>query len=152
MEKILTFKNIQLEPLAKFLEGLSLNGLSSRGRTKLKKMIVAKGQEYNEEIEDERDPYFVKDDSGNRIIENNAYVFKDNNDKAKLENTILGIQYEDTVIDCVEYEEKFRALYEALKIYSADFSGEDADLYDLLMDQLENVYGKEDEDDDNTNE
>ena len=145
MTKILNFKNNQLEAMVNMLSNLSISGKASRGRSKLKEKLIDKLKEYNDEIEEARDPFFVKDKEGKRQVENNKYVFKNDKDKKELVNALDEIGGEQASVEFTEYFEKFKALYESLDNYDHDLAGKDADCYDLLMDELENNYAQEKE-------
>lgn len=144
MTKILNFKNNQIESMVDMLSNLSISGKASRGRSKLKEKLIAKLKEYNDEVEEARDPYFVKDKDGERIVKDKKYVYKDNVDKKELGKTLAEIGEEQASVEFTEYSEKFKALYESLDNYGLNLSGKDADCYDLLMDQLEDNYAKGD--------
>lgn len=143
MTKTIKLQNADLVPVGNFLGKLKLKGKASRGRTKLIKLLEAKNKEYNEDREEVRDPYFEHDDKGKRVTKDNAYVLKDPTKGADLNKELVDLAKEDAVIEFTEYSDKFRALYDALNAYSYELADADATLYDLLMDELENNFKKE---------
>lgn len=143
MTKTIKLQNADLVPVGNFLGKLKLKGKASRGRTKLIKLLEAKNKEYNEDREEIRDPYFEHDDKGERVTKDNAYVLKDSTKGADLNKELTDLAKEDAVIEFTEYSEKFQALYEALNAYPYELADADAALYDLVLDELENNFEKE---------
>lgn len=135
MTQTLTFKNMELVPVANFLNELNLKNKASRGRTKLIKLLADKNDEYNDDRKEVSDPYFkdgelLKDADGKVDEENEAKAIKALNE----------IEQETSIIDFTEYSDKLKALYESVIDYPNGFSDNDAIIYDLLMDQFETVF------------
>lgn len=135
MTQTLTFKNMELVPVANFLNELNLKNKASRGRTKLIKLLSAKNDEYNDDRKEVSDPYFkdgelLKDADGN----------VDKKNEAKARKVLNEIEQETSIIDFTEYSDKLKVLYESIIDYPNDFSDTDAVIYDLLMDQFELVF------------
>ena len=145
MTKILNFKNNQLEAMVDMLSNLSISGKASRGRSKLKNKLIDKLEEYNDEAEEARDPFFIKDENGKRKFENDRFILKNEDEREKLASVLDEIGDEQASVEFTEYSEKFKALYESLDNYDRDLAGKDADCYDILMDELENNYAQEKE-------
>ncbi len=146
MTKTLTFKNKELAAIGNFLGTLSLKNKASRGRTKLIKLISAKNDEYNEERKDALEPFIKKDEAGNSVEGNtpgSVVLIEEKQDEATA--AINEIDEESAVIEFTEYNEKMKALYDAIIDYSTEFSNQDAAAYDLLMDQLESAFENETE-------
>lgn len=143
MTKTIKLQNADLVPVGNFLGKLKLKKKASRGRTKLIKLLEAKNKEYNEDREEVRDPYFEHNEKGDRVTKDNAYVLKDSTKGADLNKELVDLAKEDAVIEFTEYSDKFRALYDALNSYEYELADSDASLYDLLMDELENNFKKE---------
>lgn len=146
MTKTLTFKNEELAAIGNFLGTLSLKNKASRGRTKLIKLISAKNDEYIEERKDALEPFIKKDEAGNNVEGDNpgsVVLIEEKQDEAT--STIKEIDNESAVIEFTEYNEKMKALYDAIVDYPTEFSNQDAAAYDLLMDQLESVFENETE-------
>lgn len=145
MAKTIEFKNEELAAIANFLGDLKLKNKPSRGRSKLIKLLASKNQEYLDERDEERMPYFKKDENGNPVVEDNKYVLEDESKKQELDKILKDIAAEKAVIDLTEHTEKIEALYRALENYEEVMTGEDALIYDTLLDQLENIFEGEDE-------
>jgi hypothetical protein len=143
MTKTIKLQNADLVPVGNFLGKLKLKKKASRGRTKLIKLLEAKNKEYNEDREEVRDPYFEHNEKGDRVTKDNAYVLKDPTKGADLNKELVDLAKEDAVIEFTEYSDKFRALYDALNSYEYELADSDASLYDLLMDELEDNFKKE---------
>lgn len=135
MTQTLTFKNMELVPVANFLNELNLKNKASRGRTKLIKLLAAKNDEYTDDRKEVSDPYF-KD--GELLKDADGNVDKEN--EAKARKVLNEIEQETSIIDFTEYSDKLKVLYESIIDYPNDFSDTDAVIYDLLMDQFELVF------------
>lgn len=146
MTKTLTFKNEELAAIGNFLGTLSLKNKASRGRTKLIKLISAKNDEYIEERKGVLEPFIKKDEAGNSVEGNtpgSVVLIEEKQDEAN--TAIKEIDEESAVIEFTEYNEKMKALYDAIVDYPTEFSNQDAAAYDLLMDQLESAFENETE-------
>ncbi|AWV72555.1 DUF1617 family protein [Latilactobacillus curvatus] len=146
MTKTLTFKNSELAAIGNFLGTLSLKNKASRGRTKLIKLISAKNDEYNEERKDALEPFIKKDEAGNDVegdTPGSVVLIEEKTGEANA--AIKEIDEESAVIEFTEYNEKMKALYDAIVDYPTEFSNQDAAAYDLLMDQLESAFENETE-------
>src|SRR5699024_4250934 len=94
---------------------LELTGRFSRARQKLNKAVVDKLNEFSNDFME-----LEYDLSGDELT------------KAKLE-----LASEVAIVDVSEYEGIMNRLYAALIDYDKELSGEDADSYDLILDELE---------------
>lgn len=111
----LKFSNLKLKAISDFLYSLELTGRFSRARQKLNKAVVEKLNEFSNDFME-----LEHDLSGDELT------------KAKLE-----LASEVAVVDVSEYEGIMNRLYAALIDYDKELSGEDADSYDLILDELE---------------
>ena len=134
-----TIKNGELSIIKNFLNGIKVKGKASRGRSKLLKLLAKKEQELNDDINDVRKPYLILDDNGEPLIEDNNVKFKNEEAREKVTADIIELFDEKAVIDITEYHDKLHALYDALNEYEYDLSGDDANAYDLLLDELEKI-------------
>lgn len=134
-----TFKNGELSIIKNFLNGIKVRGKASRGRSKLLKLLAKKEQELNDDLNDVRKPYLILGDNGEPLIEDNNVKFKDEEAREKVTAEIIELFDEKAVIDITEYHDKLHALYDALNEYEYDLSGDDANAYDLLLDELEKI-------------
>lgn len=99
-------------------------------------------ERYNEvlaKLNDVRKPYLILGDNGEPLIEDNNVKFKDEEAREKATAEIIELFDEKAVIDITEYHDKLHALYDALNEYEYDLSGDDANAYDLLLDELEKI-------------
>ncbi|MDN7144451.1 DUF1617 family protein [Liquorilactobacillus mali] len=144
MSKLIEFKNGELVAVGNFLAQAKLKGKASRGRTKLIKLIEDKNKEYNEERDTVRDPYFQVDEKGEKIVKDNKYILKDESKGKELDKELADLAEETVGIEFTEYNEKIKALYDALNNYNYELSNADAVIYDLLLDKLEENYEKGD--------
>lgn len=111
----LKFSNLKLKAISDFLYSLELKGRDSRARQKLNKAVVEKLNEFSNDFME-----LEHDLSGDELT------------KAKLE-----LASEVAIVDVSEYEGIMNRLYAALIDYDKELSGEDADSYDLILDELE---------------
>lgn len=109
------FSNLKLKAISDFLYSLELTGRFSRARQKLNKAVVEKLNEFSNDFME-----LEYDLSGDELT------------KAKLE-----LASEVAIVDVSEYEGIMNRLYAALIDYDKELSGEDADSYDLILDELE---------------
>lgn len=133
----LNFKNAELVAVGNFLDSLKLKGRASRGRTKLIKVFAEKNKEYTEDLDEIRKNYFEVDDRGELKKDGDHYIFKNEDDLPQLQKEMSDLAEEKAVIDCTEYLEKFKALYQELLDYPYELDSQAALIYDVLMDQLE---------------
>ncbi len=103
------------------------------------KLLAKKEQELNDDLNDVRKPYLILGDNGEPLIEDNNVKFKDEEAREKVTAEIIELFDEKAVIDITEYHDKLHALYDALNEYEYDLSGDDANAYDLLLDELEKI-------------
>lgn len=144
MTKTLTFKNEELAAIGNFLGTLSLKNKASRGRTKLIKLISAKNDEYIEDRKETLESFIKKDEAGNNVegdTPGSVVLMEEKQDEAT--SAIKEIDNESAVIEFTEYNEKMKALYDAIVDYPTEFSNQDAAAYDLLMDQFEAAFESE---------
>jgi|SRR5699024_3516993 len=111
----LEFSNLKLKAISDFLYSLELTGRFSRARQKLNKAVVEKLNEFSNDFME-----LEHDLSGDELT------------KAKLE-----LASETAVVDVSEYESIMNHLYASLTDYDKELSGEDAESYDLILDELE---------------
>lgn len=126
---LINFKNKELVPIATFLGNVKLAGTASRGRTKLIKLLAAKNIEYSE---DRRDALSLFFDGDTLIPEKEAEARAAANE----------VESETASITTDEYTDKLIALRDGLTKYSEPFKGENALIYDLILDQLDKLEEK----------
>lgn len=143
----LKFKNCNLVSVGNFLGDLKLKNMASLGRSKLIKLIVVKNEDYQNDLNEIRDQYFVKDPNGKFKTEKNSnkLVFKDKSLKDEADQQIRTISDDVAVISITEYLNKFKKLYEALQNYDEEFSDQGALLYELVMDAFDECFQEQKE-------
>lgn len=142
----ITFKNGELTKIANFLGNLKLKNMASLGRTKLIRLIAAKNEEYQGDLDEIRNRYFVKDENDKFKFENGKLVYKDEADKSQANNDVEELANDKAVISTTEYFNKFKKLYQALQDYDGEFSNEEALAYEVVMDAFDECFanGKDD--------
>lgn len=146
MTKTLEFKNDELIGIGNFLGNLKLKNMASLGRSKLIKLIVAKNKEFQDDLNEIRDQFFIKDDDGQFKVENEKLVYKDKSQKDEANKQVNALDNEKAVIEITEYSSKLKKLYTALQNYDEEFSNQDAVAYDIVMEAFEDAFdnqGKE---------
>lgn len=126
----LEFINLKLKAVSEFLYSLELKGRDSRARQKLNKSIVEKLNEFSNDFKE-----LEHDLTGDELS------------KAKLE-----LATEVAVIDVSQYERIMQQLYTTLVDYDKNLSGEDADSYDLILDEFEKYIEEQTEVSQTTNQ
>ena len=114
--------------------------MASLGRSKLIKLIVAKNKEFQDDLNEIRDQFFVKDDDGQFKVENEKLVYKDKSQKDEANKQVNALDNEKAVIEITEYSSKLKKLYTALQNYDEEFSNQDAVAYDIVMDTFEDAF------------
>jgi gas vesicle protein len=134
---LLEFKNKELAPIINFLTALELSPKASRSRSKLVKKLLEKHEEL---VEDEKNlfaKYSEKDDNNSPVMtdEGNFKLLEDTKSECVREQQDLFDEYISINID--EIKEKVRFLVSKLDKLDVKFAGNDAVIYDTIMDQLE---------------
>lgn len=133
--RTISFSKKDLSSLYAFLQGATLKGAASRSRTKIAQQVEKFIAETAEEETD-----LVKELSG-EINDNGQFIFDgdnagENRDKFNKEHKIL---LDEKVEVSEKSEGHFEKLTSALNNYDVDLSGQNAYVYDLLLDTLENT-------------
>jgi len=142
----LKFKNGELVVIGNFFGDLRLKNIASLGRSKLIKLIVAKNNEYQDDLNQIRAHYFEKDESGNfKKHKDGTLVYKQDADKNKATAEVQEAAEDYAVISVTEYSNKFKKLYQALQEYDGEFDNQSALLYEVVMDAFDECFtsGKE---------
>ncbi|WP_454093197.1 DUF1617 family protein [Glutamicibacter protophormiae] len=128
-------KNKELITAINFLEGLTLKAnKDSRHRTKLVKKIREAFQELSEEEKSLMDKFSLLDENG-RLKEGRDQD-EDNIAGFNKEQAIL--MEEVVIIEGGMYARNFDEIPRILGEYDGMLSGKEAEIYDLLLDELEN--------------
>src|SRR5690625_5283776 len=118
-------KNGQISTIINFLDGMKLKGRQSLGRTKLKEKLAEK----NEEVT--ADQIEIIDEFEGWSDKKKGQFVKTNKEMNEAINTLLLQESE------VEYNSPFKKDFaEVLENYDGDLSGNDADMYAVLYEQL----------------
>lgn len=133
----LKLKNLMLVPTHNFLQKLELKGKQSRARTKLTKLIydqVATLSDSEVTLADEygqtnADGKIIRNDNGMALISEDKLAEYNKEHTALLNETaeINGATYTEHLDDCRKFLEE----------YDQELSGKDADVYDNLLDAIE---------------
>ena len=118
-------QNRHVEPIIKFIDGINLKGRKSLGRTKLKEKLTDK----NEVLI--KDQTTIIDEFDGWTDREKGQFTTTNKEMNEAINELLTQEIEIT------YNSPFRKDFvEALKNYDEDLSGNDADMYAVLYEQL----------------
>ncbi|MCM3256985.1 hypothetical protein M3664_04220 [Paenibacillus lautus] len=128
----------ELEAFITFLHSLKLERKNSRMRSKLKKILTGKLQEFYEDLYEINLNYAKKDDSGNPIQNDGKFLFSDDNNRLEdlyeLANEVVIIDVNDETRDML-FSVKESVIYNA----PLEFEGEDADKYDRFCEIVEQI-------------
>ncbi|MFT8933581.1 MAG: DUF1617 family protein [Liquorilactobacillus nagelii] len=140
MTKLLTFKNYEIIIVANTLGNFDLKNKGSRGRNKLIKRLAEKAKEYNNDLEDIKKPYYKKNKKGEMIVKDNKYIPLDGANLEKLKEEIKEYNDETVSINFTEYSEQYKALWKQLGVYEKELKGVEAEVYDIVLDQLDAAF------------
>ncbi|MFK4967087.1 DUF1617 family protein [Lactococcus garvieae] len=138
---MLQVKNEAIVNLVTFLEKLELTPKASRVRTKLNKLLGSKVEELYKDEMDLLDRFGKKDEAGKLIQSEGAYSLIEDTalnyhqEKAELLSEIIHIEVR-------ELHEKLPVLIEELENSEEKLSGQQAEIFDDLMDLLEDELKK----------
>lgn len=134
---MLSLKNKELAPIINFLLAVELSPKASRCRSKLVKKLLEKHTELKEDLEDIIEKFGKRDDNGEiiRLENGNVEFSEDTKDQGIKEQEELFD--EEISINLDEIKKKVKFLVTNLDQLDTKLSGYDAELYDLLMDKLE---------------
>jgi hypothetical protein len=131
-------KKYELEPCITLLHSLKLDRQDSRMRTRFKRILLEKYQDFAEELEEINTAYAIKDDQGQILITDSKMTFE-NNDKRLKE--IYDLSSEFIVIE--ENEENKKMLLSVkdsvLNRGPETLEGNDADIYDAICEIVEQI-------------
>lgn len=134
---MLSLKNKELAPIINFLSAVELSPKASRCRSKLVKKLLEKHTELKEDLEDIIEKFGKRDDKGEiiRLENGNVEFSEDTKDQGIKEQEELFD--EEISINLDEIKKKVKFLVTNLDQLDTKLSGYDAEIYDLLMDKLE---------------
>lgn len=130
-------KNQHLVLTINFLQNMKLKAAESRSRSKLVKLLSEKLKELQTDEKALLEEYAVKDEDGKAVmIDENQYdIAKENEPEFGKEHVVL--LNEEVTITTTDYAEYVENVKKSLEAYDEELSGTDADVYDLLMNELE---------------
>ncbi|WP_347962762.1 DUF1617 family protein [Lactococcus formosensis] len=134
---MLKFKNNELVNVANFLVSIPLKSKASRARTALVQKLSLKNEELQKFRDELLQKYAQKDEAGELIQDENGIYpwIKETEDEAR--ETLIELHNEEVYINIEEYRPNMKILSLALDDLDIELSGQEAVVYDLLMDQLE---------------
>jgi len=134
---MLSLKNKELAPIINFLSAVELSPKASRCRSKLVKKLLEKHTELKEDLEDIIEKFGKRDDNGEIIrLENGNVDFSEDTKEEGIKEQ-EELLYEEISINLDEIKKKVKFLVTNLDQLDTKLSGYDAEIYDLLMDKLE---------------
>ena len=134
---MLSLKNKELAPIINFLSAVELSSKASRCRSKLVKKLLEKHTELKEDLEDIIEKFGKRDDNGEIIrLENGNVEFSEDTKEEGIKEQ-EELFDEEISINLDEIKKKVKFLVTNLDQLDTKLSGYDAEIYDMLMDQLE---------------
>lgn len=133
----LRFKTAEVPLAVQFLRGLSLSGSQSRARSKLVKQLA---EALNAASEDEIELYkqYSETDAAGELVKDDQGRFITPPEKqAELNSEHEKLMAEPIVIDGGMYAEQIAGLQQVLADYDGQLSGDDAQIYDRILDEFE---------------
>ena len=136
--KTIKIKNSSTAPIHNFLNGIALTGKASRGRTQLMKRLDEKNKEFLDDLTELQKEYFKTDKNGDLISDENGTLTPLGEAEAReAEEKAAELQQEVVEINFGEYSSKYEALFGALDELDVPLVGQQAELYDTLMNAYE---------------
>ncbi|MDM7548014.1 DUF1617 family protein [Lactococcus lactis] len=134
---MLSLKNKELAPIINFLSAVELSPKASRCRSKLVKKLLEKHTELKEDLEEIIEKFGKRDDNGEiiRLENGNVDFSEDTREEGIKEQEELFD--EEISINLDEIKKKVKFLVTNLDQLDTKLSGYDAEIYDMLMDKLE---------------
>lgn len=134
---MLSLKNKELAPITNFLSAVELSPKASRCRSKLVKKLLEKHTELKEDLEEIIKKFGKRDDNGEiiRLENGNVEFSEDTREEGIKEQEELFD--EEISINLDEIKKKVKFLVTNLDQLDTKLSGYDAEIYDMLMDKLE---------------
>lgn len=128
--------NKDLAGSLEMLKGLPLRGKQSRHRSKLVKILQKNLDEVVEQEMEIVNEHAHKDDNGNpkTLLEGQFWDLKDQVAFAKDRNELLN---EVAIVEGGANEEMLKTVYRLLEECDQEFSGNSAEIYDMICEQLE---------------
>lgn len=128
----ITMKNRDLAKAIKFLNSLNLKGKDSRSRSKFIRLL----ERYFEELKDDELELLREFD----LLDENGNIKQDTDDtnSIRLFNTEQEKLYsEQVVINCEDIIDRMNTLKDVLENLDTELSGDDAYIYDYLLDEMD---------------
>lgn len=144
---MLKFKNNQIEVISNFLQNLPLKNKASRARTLLISKLSEKLQEYVTFQKELLDKFAEKDEAG-KLIQDSEGNYHWQASKVQEANEAMNeLGFDEVFINLDEYRPNIENLTVALAELDIELSGQDALIYNELMNQLEaEIKGEQEHD------
>lgn len=134
---MLSLQNKELAPIINFLSAVELSPKASRCRSKLVKKLLEKHTELKEDLEEIIKKFGKRDDNGEIIrLENGNVEFSEDTKEGGIKEQ-EELFDEEISINLDEIKKKVKFLVTNLDQLDTKLSGYDAEIYDMLMDKLE---------------
>ena len=134
---MLSLKNKELAPIINFLSKVELSPKASRCRSKLVKKLLEKHAELKEDLEVIIDKFGKRDENDKIIqLEDGNVEFSDDRKEEGIKEQQILLE-EEVSINLDEIKDKVKFLVSKLDKIDTKLSGYDAEIYDIIMDKLE---------------
>lgn len=144
MKTTFTTTNSKLHKYAQILAVVTSKGRKARAISKFRRLASEKIEEWTESQKELIATYYEVQENGNAKLDKDGLpVLLDGADQDDYAKEREELDNEIVVIDLTEFEPFFEFLVSGLDESDVAFGGVDADVYDELMDQLEELGGNE---------
>lgn len=144
MKTTFTTTNSKLHKFAQILAVVTSKGRKARAISKFGRLASEKIEEWTESQKELIATYYEVQENGNaKLDKDGSPVLLDGADQDEYAKEREELDNEIVVIDLTEFEPFYDFLVSGLDESDIAFGGVDADVYDELMDQLEELGGKE---------
>jgi len=134
----LTLKNYELVPAINFLKQMELKASESRHRTKLVNLLLEASKGLQESEMELIKEYGAKDESGELTQTDNGDYQLNESRVGEFHTEQKKLLMEEVTIEPGMYAKNIEQVQGILNAYDGVISGEDAEIYDRLLDEFEN--------------
>lgn len=140
MTKIFSATNADVLNYYNILMAVTSKGRKARAISKFRKLAYEKLNEYSENQKELIASYFEVQENGNAKVDDSGHpILLDGADQEEYAKERKELDNETFVIDLTEFEPFIEFLVSGLDESDVEFGGVDADVYDDLMDRLEEL-------------
>ena len=136
---LLTFKNSNLVPVIKLLNSIEIKGKYSRSRSKVVNVFMQKFEELQKDERSLIEEYCNKDENGEVVMLDSTTFDVPKELEGELTTAKAELFAEEFSIETGELDQHFLNLRETLENLDKLLKGDEADIYDIILDELDKL-------------